>query len=263
VLPNGRRIWLKDVLQWQADRVDGRHDFTGKWPGWRVRQQWLIAPGGAIRRGRISEHVRHHVMQMNEWTGRNDAATTATALTDRLIRQPTRATHWVTHGAQLRVARAAHPDDNTTNALHVRRQRPGLPVRQTPSLPPTTRLVRLLPLLSLKLRWPLRHPIDRLSGFTHITRTVKLAIPNERHNQQHRSSENRHGYLRSCIHALPPFHRAKAYSQRPLISCLPLRLTMAEEDRSITKAGGRGGGDLPQQTGEGHGPKSRTLRTYI
>jgi hypothetical protein len=67
VLPTGRRIRLKDILQWQADRVNGRHDFTGKWPGWRVRQQWLIAPGGTIRRGRIAEHVLRHIVQMNEW----------------------------------------------------------------------------------------------------------------------------------------------------------------------------------------------------
>jgi hypothetical protein len=46
--------------------VEGRHDLSGKWPGWRVRQQWLIAPGGSIRRGRIAEHVLRHVMQMSE-----------------------------------------------------------------------------------------------------------------------------------------------------------------------------------------------------
>ena len=67
VMPNGHRVPLKDILQWQLDKVDGRHDFTGQWPGWRVRQQWLIAPGGTIRRGRIAEHVLRHVMQMSEW----------------------------------------------------------------------------------------------------------------------------------------------------------------------------------------------------
>jgi hypothetical protein len=67
VMPNGRRTPLKDILQWQLDKVDGRYDFTGQWSGWRVRQQWLIAPGGTIRRSRIAEHVLRHVMQMSDW----------------------------------------------------------------------------------------------------------------------------------------------------------------------------------------------------
>jgi hypothetical protein len=66
LMPNGQRIALKHILQWRADQVEGRHDLSGKWPGWRVRQQWLIAPGGSIRRGRIAEHVLRHVMQMSE-----------------------------------------------------------------------------------------------------------------------------------------------------------------------------------------------------
>lgn len=66
LLPSGQRIALNQIRQWQADRLAGHYDLTGKWPGWRVRQQWLIAPGGTIKRGRISEHVLRHVMRMSD-----------------------------------------------------------------------------------------------------------------------------------------------------------------------------------------------------
>lgn len=66
-LPNGRRIPLKHIRQWQEDRVTGRADLTGKWPGWRIRQQFLIAPGGSMRRGMISEHYLRHIVQTEDW----------------------------------------------------------------------------------------------------------------------------------------------------------------------------------------------------
>lgn len=67
IMPSGQRIALKHVLQWQNDRLIGQYDLTGKWPGWRVRQQWLIAPGGTIRRGRIAERTLRHVIQTMAW----------------------------------------------------------------------------------------------------------------------------------------------------------------------------------------------------
>jgi len=67
VMPNGQRIALKHILQWRADQIEGRYDLTGKWSGWRIRQQWLIAPGGSIRRLRIAQHVVQHVVQASRW----------------------------------------------------------------------------------------------------------------------------------------------------------------------------------------------------
>ncbi|MGC1548994.1 MAG: hypothetical protein WA777_10735 [Rhodanobacter sp.] len=67
VLPNGQRIGLKEIVQWRSDLMVGQFDLTGRWPGWRVRQHWLIAPGGSMRRGRISEHHLRHLMQMHDW----------------------------------------------------------------------------------------------------------------------------------------------------------------------------------------------------
>ncbi|MGB5853108.1 MAG: hypothetical protein WBG85_12525 [Rhodanobacter sp.] len=67
LLPSGQRIALRHIRQWQADRIAGSYDLTGKWPGWRVRQQWLIAPGGTIKRGRIAQHVLRQLMQFSEW----------------------------------------------------------------------------------------------------------------------------------------------------------------------------------------------------
>jgi hypothetical protein len=67
VLPNGRRIALKEVLQWQADKTMGNLDLLGKWAGWKVRQQWLIVPGGSPRRGRIAQHSMKHIIRMHEW----------------------------------------------------------------------------------------------------------------------------------------------------------------------------------------------------
>ena len=66
-LPTGRRIALKHIRQWQTDTIEGRLDLHGKWPGWRIRQQFLIAPGGSIRRGRISETYLRHLMQIADW----------------------------------------------------------------------------------------------------------------------------------------------------------------------------------------------------
>ncbi|HEV7121835.1 MAG TPA: hypothetical protein VGN24_00220 [Rhodanobacter sp.] len=65
-LPSGQRITLQTIRQWQADRVAGQYDLTGKWPGWRVRQQWLIAPGGTIKRGRIAQRVLRQLMQFSD-----------------------------------------------------------------------------------------------------------------------------------------------------------------------------------------------------
>jgi hypothetical protein len=67
LMPNGQRITLKHILQWRADQVEGRHDLSGQWSGWRIRQQWLIAPGGTIRQGRIPEHVMRQVVRTWDW----------------------------------------------------------------------------------------------------------------------------------------------------------------------------------------------------
>lgn len=67
MLPNGRRIPLTHIRQWQDDRLTGRADLTGKWPGWRIRQQFLIAPGGSMRRGRVSEEHLRHIVQVADW----------------------------------------------------------------------------------------------------------------------------------------------------------------------------------------------------
>lgn len=67
LMPNGQRITLKQIVQWRADVIDGRHDLSGKWPGWRVRQQWLIAPGGSIRQGRIAEHTMRQIVAAWDW----------------------------------------------------------------------------------------------------------------------------------------------------------------------------------------------------
>jgi hypothetical protein len=67
LLPSGQRIALKRIRQWQADLVAGNADLTGKWAGWRVRQQWLILPGGSTRRGRIAQHVLGHDIRRQEW----------------------------------------------------------------------------------------------------------------------------------------------------------------------------------------------------
>jgi hypothetical protein len=66
-LPTGRRIPLKQIRQWQEDHITGRADLSGQWPGWRIRQQFLIALGGSMRRGRVSENYLRHVMQFADW----------------------------------------------------------------------------------------------------------------------------------------------------------------------------------------------------
>lgn len=67
VLPNGRRLKLASVLQWQSDLLMGRFDLTGQWAGWRIRQQWLIPPGGTIRTWRLSEHYARHAARTEQW----------------------------------------------------------------------------------------------------------------------------------------------------------------------------------------------------
>jgi hypothetical protein len=67
LMPNGWRVPLKDVLQWRDDLITGRHDLSGKWSGWRVRQQWLIAPGGSMRHHCIAEHVMRHRVSKWDW----------------------------------------------------------------------------------------------------------------------------------------------------------------------------------------------------
>lgn len=56
-MPNGWRIPLEHIRQWRQDLIGGNADLTGHWSGWRIRQQWLIPPGGTMRRGRIAQHV--------------------------------------------------------------------------------------------------------------------------------------------------------------------------------------------------------------
>lgn len=67
VMPNGQRITLKQISQWRTDLIDGRYDLTGRWPGWRIRQHYLIAPGGTLRQKRISERQLHMIVQMHDW----------------------------------------------------------------------------------------------------------------------------------------------------------------------------------------------------
>lgn len=66
LLPNGQRLHLRDIRQWQADLIAGNADLTGKWSGWRIRQQWLIPPGGSTKRGRIAQHVLAHDIRHHE-----------------------------------------------------------------------------------------------------------------------------------------------------------------------------------------------------
>jgi hypothetical protein len=71
LMPNGQRLKLASILQRQTDLLEGRFDLTGKWSGWRVRQQWLIPPNGTIRRGRLAQHVLRHLAQTSEWERRD------------------------------------------------------------------------------------------------------------------------------------------------------------------------------------------------
>jgi len=66
LMPNGQRLLLKHIMQWRADHLMGNVDLSGKWPGWKVRQQYLIAPGGSMRQGRIPEHVMRHLVQVHD-----------------------------------------------------------------------------------------------------------------------------------------------------------------------------------------------------
>jgi len=67
LMPNGRRLLLRDILRWQSDVIEGRHDLSGHWHGWRVRSQFLIAPAGTIKRRRIAEHAMRHLVQMHDF----------------------------------------------------------------------------------------------------------------------------------------------------------------------------------------------------
>ncbi|TAL72899.1 MAG: hypothetical protein EPN56_14190 [Rhodanobacter sp.] len=72
-MPNGRQLKLAHIRQWQEDLYQGAADLTRQWNGWRVRQQFLIAPGGSMQRGRISQHYLQHVIQAAEWQRRDTA----------------------------------------------------------------------------------------------------------------------------------------------------------------------------------------------
>jgi len=65
--PHGRVLSIHDIATMLADQRDCRLDLDGKWSGWRLRQQWLIVPGGTMKRGRIAQHVLRHLTQMSEW----------------------------------------------------------------------------------------------------------------------------------------------------------------------------------------------------
>lgn len=67
VLPNGRRLSLASIRQWQEDLYAGAADLTRHWSGWRVRQQFLIPPGGSMRQGYLSEHYLRHLAQTADW----------------------------------------------------------------------------------------------------------------------------------------------------------------------------------------------------
>lgn len=71
VLPNGQRLTLASIRDWRARLLVGEHDLTAKWSGWRVRQQWLIPPGGTMRRGRISERRLRHIVDAEEWNAQD------------------------------------------------------------------------------------------------------------------------------------------------------------------------------------------------
>lgn len=68
VLPNGQRLALSSIRDWQGRLLVGEFDLTGKWSGWRVRQQFLIPPGGTMRRGRIAERTLRHLAQTQAWS---------------------------------------------------------------------------------------------------------------------------------------------------------------------------------------------------
>ena len=67
MLPNGQRITLASIRDWQGRLMVGEFDLTGKWAGWRVRQQWLIPPGGTMRRGCIAQHTLARTIQTADW----------------------------------------------------------------------------------------------------------------------------------------------------------------------------------------------------
>jgi hypothetical protein len=67
LMPNGHRLSLKHILQWRVDMIEGRSDLTGIWAGWRVRQHWLIPPGGSMRQNRIAQHVLAHDIKSWDW----------------------------------------------------------------------------------------------------------------------------------------------------------------------------------------------------
>lgn len=67
ILPNEWRISLASIRQWRSDLIEGRFDLTGRWSGWRIRQQWLIPPGGSIRTWRLSESYARASARTETW----------------------------------------------------------------------------------------------------------------------------------------------------------------------------------------------------
>lgn len=44
--PSGQKMALLDMVRRMQDDIEGRHDLTGQWAGWSIRQQYLRGPGG-------------------------------------------------------------------------------------------------------------------------------------------------------------------------------------------------------------------------
>lgn len=74
LLPNGHRLKLTTIRQWQEDLLIGQFDLTGKWAGWRIRQQWLYRPEAPSGRCACPKATRgtRHVRSCG--TGRTSAA---------------------------------------------------------------------------------------------------------------------------------------------------------------------------------------------
>jgi hypothetical protein len=49
IAPNGWEFLLRELLVTRSDQISGRIDLrTTEWSGWRIRQQYLVAPGQHI-----------------------------------------------------------------------------------------------------------------------------------------------------------------------------------------------------------------------
>ena len=68
LLPNGRRLTLASIRQWQENLYLGTFDLTRHWTGWRIRNHYLIAPGGTMRQGYLAEHYLRHLIQTATWS---------------------------------------------------------------------------------------------------------------------------------------------------------------------------------------------------